>query len=155
WQLGGRAAYDTMAADDQARTSPGEALRTVIADHAPCLILIDEWVAYARQLYGRDDLAGGSFESQFTFAQTLTEVVAATPGAMLVISIPASHDPAHQTDESGGSALEVGGPNGQQALSRLQHAVRRVADQWRPATSLESFEIVRRRLFQEPDGAAR
>lgn len=154
WQLGGRDAYDLMAADDQARTSPAEALHTLIAEHSPCLILIDEWVAYARQLYGRDDLAGGSFETQFTFAQTLTEVVSATPGAMLVISVPASHDPALQAVDAGGSALEVGGPNGREALTRLQHAVRRVADQWRPATSQEAFEIVRRRLFQDPDGAA-
>jgi hypothetical protein len=66
---------------------------------------------------------------------------------MLVISIPASHDP-ERDGESGGSALEVGGPNGQEALQRLQNVVRRVADQWRPASSQESFEIVRRRLFE-------
>jgi Swt1-like HEPN/Protein of unknown function (DUF499) len=157
WQLGGRDAYEIVVADDQARTAPGEALRQLISRYSPCLILIDEWVAYARQMYGRDDLTGGSFETQFTFAQTLTEIVSSAPGAMLVISIPASHDPAHQTAESagGGSALEVGGPNGREALARLQHAVRRVADQWRPATSQESFEIVRRRLFEEPGGAAR
>jgi predicted AAA+ superfamily ATPase len=32
--------------------------------------------------------------------------------------------------------------------------VRRVADQWRPASAQESFEIVRRRLFEEPTAAA-
>ena len=69
---------------------PGAALGELIRAYAPCLILIDEWVAYARQLYGRDDLAGGTFDTQFTFAQTLTEAVKAVPGAMLVVSIPAS-----------------------------------------------------------------
>ena len=34
--------------------------------YAPAVILIDEWVAYARQLHGRDDLPGGSFDTQFT-----------------------------------------------------------------------------------------
>lgn len=47
--------------------------------HTPCLILIDEWVAYARQLYDRDDLDVGTFDTQFIFAQTLTEVVKAVP----------------------------------------------------------------------------
>jgi predicted AAA+ superfamily ATPase len=153
WQLGGRAAYDVVAAADASATNPGEALRELIAAHAPCLILIDEWVAYARQLWGREDLPAGTFDTQFTFAQSLTEVVKAVPGALLVISIPASHDP-DRDGESGGSALEVGGPNGQEALQRLQNVVRRVADQWRPANSEESFEIVRRRLFQEPTAEA-
>ena len=153
WQLGGRAAYDRVADADRSGTSPGAALREVISSHAPCLILIDEWVAYARQLWGREDLPGGTFETQFTFAQSLTEIVKTVPGAMLVISIPASHDP-ERDGESGGSGLEVGGPNGQEALQRLQHVVRRIAEPWQPANAQESFEIVRRRLFAEPNAAA-
>ncbi len=68
WQLGGRSAYDVVAAADAAATNPGAALRDLIAAHAPCLILIDEWVAYARQLWGREDLPAGTFDTQFTFA---------------------------------------------------------------------------------------
>ncbi len=153
WQLGGRAGYELVADADRTRTNPGDRLRDLIAAHAPCLILIDEWVAYARQLYGRDDLPAGTFDTQFTFAQTLTEAVKSVPGALLVISIPASDD--GKDGEDAGSDLEVGGTNGREALRRLQNIVRRVADQWRPASAQESFEIVRRRLFQEPDGAAR
>lgn len=48
WQLGGREAYDLIAEDDRAGTNPGEALRTLIVRYSPSLILIDEWVAYAR-----------------------------------------------------------------------------------------------------------
>jgi predicted AAA+ superfamily ATPase len=153
WQLGGKKAFDFVAESDASRTNPGEGLRKLITAYSPCLILIDEWVAYARQLWEREDLPGGTFDTQFTFAQSLTEVVKTVPGAMLVISIPASHDP-EKDGQSGGSALEVGGPNGQEALQRLQNVVRRVADQWRPASAQESFEIVRRRLFVEPDAAA-
>jgi hypothetical protein len=37
------------------------------------VILIDEWVAYARSLIvARDDLPGGTFDDQFTFARSLT-----------------------------------------------------------------------------------
>jgi predicted AAA+ superfamily ATPase len=150
WQLGGAAGYASVAQADADRTSPGAALTELIAAYAPCVILIDEWVAYARQLYNREDLDGGTFETQFTFAQTLTEAVAAVPGALLVVSIPASDD----LNSTGASDLEVGGPNGQLALQRLQHVVRRVADTWRPATANESFEIVRRRLFDAPTGSA-
>jgi predicted AAA+ superfamily ATPase len=153
WQLGGRAAYDIVAEADRTATNPGTALHDLIAAHTPCLILIDEWVAYARQLYGRDDLPAGTFDTQFTFAQTLTETVKAIKGALLVISIPASDTPTGP-DGTGGSDLEVGGPNGQKALERLQNVVRRIAHPWRPATGEEAFEIVRRRLFEPPDAEA-
>src|SRR5258705_5086952 len=51
WQLGGRQAFDKVRHDDERATSPGDMLRTLMNDHGPCLILIDEWVAYARQLH--------------------------------------------------------------------------------------------------------
>jgi len=41
-------------------------------------------------MVGRDDLAGGSFDDQFTFAQSLTETAKGTSGILLAISIPAS-----------------------------------------------------------------
>ena len=112
-------------------------------------------MAYARQLYGRDDLDGGSFDTQFTFAQTLTEVVKSVPGAMLVVSIPASSEtPSEEERERGGSDIEVGGQDGREALTRLQQVIRRTADRGVRLSHRESFEIVRRRLFEEPDAAA-
>ena len=150
WQLGGREAYDRIGDDDRNGTNPGDALRGLLADHAPVLILIDEWVAYARDLVGKDHLRAGTFDTQFTFAQTLTESVAAVPGAMLVVSIPASES----GEDGSGNDIEIGGGNGQLALKRLQNVVRRVADQWRPSSKDESFEIVRRRLFQPADAEA-
>ena len=147
WQLGGREAYDLIAEDDRVGTNPGEALRTLIVRYSPSLILIDEWVAYARQLVTDKELPSGSFETQFTFAQSLTEIIRSVPGVMLVVSIPASDTGA----EGRGSDIEIGGANGQLALERLQNVIRRVADQWRPSSKDESFEIVRRRLFQAPN----
>ncbi|BCJ64829.1 Swt1 family HEPN domain-containing protein [Polymorphospora rubra] len=149
WQLGGQEAYDIVVSADQTRTPPAESLQRLLQAYAPCVILIDEWVAYARLLYGRDDLPAGTFEAQFSFAQTLTEVAKGTPGVMLVVSIPASHD---RVNDGGSRAddLEVGGVRGHEALERLQQVIGRVARHWRPASSDESFEIVRRRLFEEP-----
>ena len=155
WQLGGREAFDRIAMADATGTDPGDALdsvvRDVVAGGKSVLILIDEWVAYARQLVGRDDLPGGTFATQHTFAQHLTEMAKSIPGVMLVVSIPASDS---LDNGGGGSALEVGGPNGHVALETLQHTIGRNADDWRPANNIESFEIVRRRLFEEPDAVA-
>jgi predicted AAA+ superfamily ATPase len=153
WQLGGKEAFAKVATADADRTPPGEALHDLLSTYAPALILIDEWVAYARSLVARDDLAGGTFDDQFTFAQALTEAVKGTAGVLLAISIPASES-GDDSQPALGNAEEVGGAHGLEALKRLQNVVRRVADQWRPASPNEAYHIVRQRLFTAPDAAA-
>jgi len=145
WQLGGKKAFARVKADDERATSPGDALRELFNEYGPCLILIDEWVAYARQLHDASDLPAGSFETQFTFAQVLTESAKAAKNCLLVISLPASDttgSPHTQADDA-----EVGGQRGREALERLRNVVGRVESSWRPASAEEGFEIVRRRLF--------
>ena len=146
WQLGGPEAYARVAADDEHATSPGDRVRQLLVDYGPCLVLIDEWVAYARQLHDQGDLPAGSFETQFTFAQTLTESVKAVDNCLLVISLPAS-DPDGSPHTYADDA-EVGGQRGRDALQRLRNVIGRVEAPWRPASAEESFGIVRRRLFQ-------
>ena len=146
WQLGGKKAYARIKADDEKATSPGMVLRELFNDYGPCLILIDEWVAYARQLHDQSDLPAGGFETQFTFAQVLTEEAKNAKNCLLVISLPASDttgSPHTQADD-----VEVGGERGREALNRLRNVVDRVAASWRPASAEEGFEIVRRRLFE-------
>jgi predicted AAA+ superfamily ATPase len=142
WQLGGREAYDIIRQDDERATSPGDALRTLMNDYGPCLILIDEWVAYARQLHDDVELPGGNFETHFSFAQALTESAKLAKNCMLVISLPASDSSTLSDDE------EVGGVRGRAALARLKNVIGRVESSWSPATTEEGFEIVRRRLFE-------
>ena len=154
WQLGGAQAFALVAKADRDRTHPGDALHDLLKTYAPAVILIDEWVAYARSLVGRDDLAGGTFDDQFTFAQSLTEAAKGTSGVLLAISIPASESGDSGDQIVAGNAEEVGGANGLEALKRLQNVVRRVADQWRPASSDEAYHIVKQRLFKQPDAAA-
>jgi hypothetical protein len=55
-QLGGRKAFARVKADDEKATSPSDALRELLVEHGPCLILIDEWVTYARHLHDQQDL---------------------------------------------------------------------------------------------------
>lgn len=154
WQLGGPQAFALVAKADADRTHPGDALHALLAKYAPAVILIDEWVAYARSLVGRDDLAGGTFDDQFTFAQSLTEACKGTTGVLLAVSIPASESGVNGETIVAGNAEEVGGANGLEALKRLQNVVRRVADQWRPASSEEAYNIVKQRLFKQADAAA-
>jgi len=151
YQLGGKKAFERIAGDDANATSPGDRLRELFLEYGPCLILIDEWVAYARQLHDYSDLPAGSFETMFTFAQALTESAKAAGNCLLVVSLPASDtssgSPHTQVDD-----VEVGGIRGREALDRLRNVVGRLESSWRPATAEEGFEIVRRRLFEPMAG---
>jgi hypothetical protein len=165
WQLGGQEGYAIVADADRTGTNPGNLLRELFTKFGPAVVLIDEWVAYARQLPDAPDPArpvpGGLFETQFTFAQSLTLAAENVPGTLLLVSVPASEGRQVRTDKGDeepeaarASDLEVGGLRGRDALSRLDYVIRRVAYQWSPATRDESYEIVRRRLFVEPDAKA-
>ncbi len=138
WQLAGAEGFALVAEEDLSGANPGEKLIELFRLAGPSVILIDEWVAYARQLPSRENdprLVGGDFDTQFTFAQALTEAAAATDNVVVLVSMPASD-------------IEVGGDKGQDALARLTNVVRRKSAQWKPAEDDESFEIVRRRLFE-------
>ncbi|GBQ08177.1 DUF499 domain-containing protein [Saccharibacter floricola] len=137
WQLGGAEGYAMVAENDINGTAPGSnQLRDLFRHCAPCLILIDEWVAYLRQIYKVMGLPAGSFDSNLSFAQSLTEAVKTSPRTVLVASLPASQ-------------IEVGGTGGAEALDRLKQTFSRVQTSWQPANQEESYEIVRRRLFKQ------
>ena len=140
WQLGGAEAFEMLAENDERGIAPGSnLLEALFKKYAPALILIDEWVAYLRQIYKVEGLPSGSFDANLSFVQSLTEAVKASPGVLLVASLPASQ-------------IEVGGEGGQEALARLKQTFSRVESSWRPASQEESYEIVRRRLFKEIPG---
>jgi len=146
YQLGGKKGFARIAKDDEKATSPGDVLRELFVEYGPCLVLVDEWVAYARQLHDQSELPAGSFETQFSFAQALTESAKLAKNCLLVVSLPASDtmgSPHTQSDD-----VEVGGIRGREALDRLRNVIGRVDSSWRPATAEEGFEIVRRRLFE-------
>ena len=140
WQLGGKQGYGLIKDCDEKGIAPGsELLEKLFKANSPCLILIDEWVAYLRQVYKVEGLPSGTFDANLSFVQSLTEAVKACPETLLVASLPASQ-------------IEVGGEGGQEALARLKQTFSRVESSWLPATQEESYEIVRRRLFQEVSG---
>lgn len=134
WQLGGKEGYQIVRQSDEHGTSPGDQLVTLFRKYSPCIILIDEWVAYLRQLHESEGQVCGTYSTHITFAQTLTETVKAVENAMVVISVPAS-------------AIEMGGEKGKQAADELRNVIGRTESPWSAATTKESFEIVTRRLF--------
>ncbi len=141
WQLGGKEAFEMIIENDEKGIAPGsKLLEDIFKKYAPNLILIDEWVAYLRQIYRVDGLSSGSFDANLSFVQSLTEAVKACPRTLLVASLPASQ-------------IEVGGEGGDEALKRLKQTFSRVESSWRPASQEESYEIVRRRLFKEIPGS--
>ncbi len=135
WQLGNAEGYALVADADASGTSPGKAvLETLLSRYAPCVILIDELVAYVRQFEEGKALKGGSFDSNLSFVQGLTEAIKAVPTAVLLASLPESDK-------------EAGSQRGVKALAALSHYFGRIQALWKPVGTEEAFEIVRRRLF--------
>ncbi len=136
WQLGGKEGFKLVAEADKQSVSPGgEKLTQLFEQFGPALILIDEWVVYARQLIGKEGLPAGSFDVGMSFVQALTEAAKSAGNTLVVAAIPASD-------------VEVGGENGRTALERIRNVFGRVEAIWKPASAEEAFEIVRRRLFE-------
>ena len=133
WRVAGDAGLKIVAEAEQARTNPGsERMVEVFKLAGPSVILLDEVVLYARQL---DD---ARFEAFLSFMQSLTEAAKMAPGILIVGSLPESD-------------LEAGGDRGKDALRRLEKVFGRVQSPWLPASGDETYEIIRRRLFQPLD----
>ncbi len=136
WQLGGAEAFELIKDSDLSGTSPGKnLLQTLLKKNAPCVVLIDELVAYLRQFQDGQTLSGGTFDSNLSFIHALTEACKLVPNAILLGSLPES-------------ALEAGSQHGVAALKALENAFVRVQALWKPVATEEAFEIVRRRLFE-------
>jgi uncharacterized protein len=146
YQLGGVEGYRMLEKADLAGVSPGsDTFVSILEKYGPALIIIDELVAFARNLPMNNSVTvpAGSFDSVMTFFQSLTEAVKRSSDSMLLVSIPESDN-------------EIGGEQGQQALELLAKTIGRMESVWKPVTATESFSIVRRRLFTSSvDYAAR
>src|SRR5262249_36784200 len=90
WQLGGKEGYKLVKQADETATNPGDVLKELLSKCPPCRTLTEEWVAYARQLRGGSTLPAGTFDTQFTFAQAISEAAKAAKQTLLVVSVPSS-----------------------------------------------------------------
>lgn len=136
WQLGGADGFALVKESDGSGTSPGkDLLGQLLQSYAPCVVLMDELVAYIRQFADSTPLSGGSYDSNISFVQALTEAAKLVPTAVVLASLPESEP-------------EAGSSRGVAALKALEKIVGRVQALWKPVATEEAFEIVRRRLFE-------
>jgi len=136
WQLGKADGFEMVKESDTSGTSPGkEVLRQLLEKYAPCVVLMDELVAYIGQFEEGKSLSGGTFESNLAFVQALTEAAKLVPNCIVLASLPESE-------------LEAGSTRGAKALAALEKRFGRVQALWKPVATEEAFEIVRRRLFE-------
>ena len=64
--------YAIIRDADRKGVSPGsENLKNLLNECGPCLILMDELVAYAKKIYGVDGLPAGSYDNFITFIQEI------------------------------------------------------------------------------------
>ena len=72
--------------------------------YAPCVVLIDELVAYVRQFPEGQTLTGGSYDSNLSFVQALTEAAKLVPTAIVLASLP-------ESDVEAGGQTRSGSPS--------------------------------------------
>ena len=136
WQLGKEEGYAMVRESDATGTSPGkDVLCALLARFAPCVVLLDELVVYIRQFVESQPLSGGTYDSNLSFIQALTEAVKLVPNAAVLASLPESNS-------------QAGGPRGIAALQALESVFNRIQALWKAVSPEEAFEIVRRRLFE-------
>jgi hypothetical protein len=137
WRLAGQAGLSILQEAEAMRAPPGtERLLVLLERTGPCLILLDELVAYARVL-DENDLA-----AFLSFIQSLTEACKIARNALVVGSLI-------ESDE------EAGNERGVKIRRQLEKIFGRLQSPWLPTQAHEQVEIVRRRLFQESDETAR
>ena len=136
WQLGGSEGFALVKDADATGTSPcKDVLGELLAAYAACVVLIDELVAYVRQFSEGQTLSGGSYDTNLSFVQALTEATKLVPNAIVLASLPESD-------------VEAGSQRGVAALRALEKTFGRIQALWKPVATEEAFEIVRRRLFE-------
>src|SRR6266850_179664 len=136
WQLGKADGFALVKGADANGTSPGkDVLCTLLSRFAPCVVLLDELVVYIRQFVESQPLSGGTYDSNLSFIQSLTEAAKLVPNAVVLASLPES-------------SSQAGGPRGVAALHALEAVFNRVQALWKTVAPEEAFEIVRRRLFE-------
>lgn len=156
-QLGGQDAYDIIGEAARQGISPGgKQLDNLFKAVGPAVILVDELVAYVRNVQGVTQ------DSIYTFLQTLTESVRRSDNIALVVTLPESQTQAGAA--AGNEALlkleelleshQEEGTSGEDDV--VEEIFERIENVWAPLEINEAFEVVRRRLFgSEIDEEAR
>lgn len=130
FQLGGEEAFAIVAEHDEKLAAPaGDVIREFLPGDKPCLILIDELMNYVGP--ARRTKAAGQM---YTFLLNLSEVARGRKGMVLAVSVPKSELEMSAEDEND--------------YQRIKHELNRLGKPVAMSTENETFEIIRRRLFE-------
>jgi len=136
WQLGGERLYAKLAKCDQQKISPGtDLLGEVLAEAGPCLILLDEVLAYLLKAGGVKVEESTLRGNTLTFLHELGIAVANCPTAFMIATLTSQL--AEYMDEGG-----------ERAYTSLEKALGRVEKVRQTVVGAEIYEVIRRRLFE-------
>ncbi|MDE0014209.1 MAG: DUF499 domain-containing protein [Candidatus Poribacteria bacterium] len=128
-QLGGQDAYNIIREAAFEGIAPGGNQLDALFEHVgPSVILMDELVAYVR------NVQGVTRESIYTFFQAVTESVNRSKNVALVATLPEGQ-------------VQAGGQGGMTVLDTLEAILERVDAVSIPLEVDNAFKVVRRRLF--------
>ena len=128
-QLGGQDAYNIIGEAAREGSAPGGNQLDRLFEHVgPSVILIDELVAYVRNVQGVTQ------ESIYTFLQAVTESVNRSKNITLIATLPEGQ-------------IQAGGEGGMTVLDTLESILERVDAVSIPLEVDNAYEVVRRRLF--------
>lgn len=120
--------YDLLKEHDRGRQAPGKDLLHQLLGDRPVLILVDEITEYT--------VKAKDFAPQvMAFFQELTETAKTLERCVLVVTLPSS---------------APYGEEGERALLQLGRIFGRVETIYTPVEGEEVYEIIRRRLFEDP-----
>lgn len=139
-KLGGKAGYEAMRANDEARVSPGgDDLLKLFGDQ-PNLVLLDETLEYLINAGGVKVHNTDLREQTLNFLKELTVAAANAPRTVVLLALPSSQ-PRETLQHS-------------QLLQTLDHFVGRKDALREPVEQDEVFKVIQRRLLEKmPDDA--
>jgi hypothetical protein len=138
------AKYELLRDHDERRRTPGKELLHRLLGDRSVLILMDEVAEYVAKCIDPEKLresgynieAARAYQTQvLAFMQELTETVKILPRAALVVTLPSS---------------APYGEEGERALYQLQQIFGRMEAIYEPVRGEEIYEVIRRRLFEDP-----
>ena len=132
-QLDGQPGYELVGEAARKGLAPGgDELDALFKKVGSFVVLMDEIVAYTRNLPDEE-----TEDRVYTFIQNLTEAVHRSKRGVLVVTLPSS------AEEAGSKT------RGQAILSRIENILGRIKAANEVLEIKESYEVVRRRLFED------
>ncbi len=140
WSLGGRAGYELVRAQDEARVAPGADALIDLLKGGPSLILIDELLQYLISAGGIRIEQTTLRDETLSFLQRLTAAVGSVDNAVLVYSLQSSKR----------ESLEY-----TNLLQTVEHLAARKDQRREPVEGNEILNVIQRRLLASvPDAHA-